>query len=166
MKSCAYCGRENQDNASHCFECGTGEFVIAAHLDAMATLAKKPHWPRRILLLMFVGIPGAWCAAMGGSSLGAALFGPEHDEASWFLSLLLVPSLFLLLYGTGTLREPLFLLVFLPMPVLMSAGYNLREFHSGAFGPLVFVGIVMPLLAYPFVSRYYRRRRLKDKVQA
>ena len=27
MKSCGYCGRENQDDATHCIECGTLEFV-------------------------------------------------------------------------------------------------------------------------------------------
>jgi hypothetical protein len=27
MKSCAYCGRENPDSATHCRECGTDEFV-------------------------------------------------------------------------------------------------------------------------------------------
>jgi hypothetical protein len=26
MKKCSYCGRENEDNAAHCFECGT-DFV-------------------------------------------------------------------------------------------------------------------------------------------
>ncbi len=26
MKSCAYCGRENPDEATHCRECGTTEF--------------------------------------------------------------------------------------------------------------------------------------------
>jgi hypothetical protein len=30
MKSCEYCGRENEDNALHCKECGTTEFVAAA----------------------------------------------------------------------------------------------------------------------------------------
>jgi hypothetical protein len=29
MKPCAYCGRENQDEATHCVECGTAEFVPA-----------------------------------------------------------------------------------------------------------------------------------------
>jgi hypothetical protein len=30
MKSCEYCGHENEDNALHCKECGTTEFVAAA----------------------------------------------------------------------------------------------------------------------------------------
>jgi len=28
MKSCAYCGHENSDNATNCCECGTDEFVV------------------------------------------------------------------------------------------------------------------------------------------
>lgn len=28
MKSCAYCGRENPDEAKHCRECGTAEFTV------------------------------------------------------------------------------------------------------------------------------------------
>jgi len=27
MKKCAYCGRENDDDATQCPECGTGEFL-------------------------------------------------------------------------------------------------------------------------------------------
>lgn len=26
MKNCSYCGKENEDGATHCHECGTGEF--------------------------------------------------------------------------------------------------------------------------------------------
>src|SRR5437764_8888353 len=29
MKPCAYCGRENEDDATRCRECGTTEFVVA-----------------------------------------------------------------------------------------------------------------------------------------
>lgn len=29
MKACAYCGRENLDNATHCHECGINKFVAA-----------------------------------------------------------------------------------------------------------------------------------------
>ena len=29
MKSCVYCGRDNEDDATHCRECGTVEFVVA-----------------------------------------------------------------------------------------------------------------------------------------
>ena len=32
MKACAYCGKENEDNASHCVECGT-EFETVENTD-------------------------------------------------------------------------------------------------------------------------------------
>ena len=98
---------------------------------------------------------------MGGGSLGAALFGPGRDEGLWYVSLLLIPSAFLLLLGTGTMREPLFLCVFLPAPILMSAGYHLRTYHTEALRALTFVGMAMPFITYPFVILYYRRRRTK-----
>ncbi len=30
MKTCAYCGRENEDAATRCRECGTAEFIVSA----------------------------------------------------------------------------------------------------------------------------------------
>ena len=30
MKTCAYCGRENNDDATRCWDCGTAEFVVPA----------------------------------------------------------------------------------------------------------------------------------------
>ena len=30
MKSCAYCGSDNEDNATHCRSCGTAEFRVPA----------------------------------------------------------------------------------------------------------------------------------------
>jgi len=49
MKSCAYCGRENQDGATHCHECGTDEFAApnpptAVHTtsDPVATATEAP----------------------------------------------------------------------------------------------------------------------------
>ncbi len=41
MKKCAYCGRENEDSAASCKECGTEQFKDADHADLLA----KP-WPR------------------------------------------------------------------------------------------------------------------------
>jgi hypothetical protein len=40
MKKCAYCGRENDDSAASCTECGTEEFKAADHSGVLA----KP-WP-------------------------------------------------------------------------------------------------------------------------
>ena len=129
----------------------------------MSTSHSKPSWATRLLLLVFVALPGVWCAVIGGVALGAALGGPRpghpnYDDSAWPLSLFLIPSAFLLLAGTRTLRRPLFLLVFLPMPVLMSAGYHARESHRSASTVLSLVGVAIPVIAYPLLRLYYRRR--------
>jgi len=36
MKNCAYCGKENDDDAIHCRECGTDEFKTLASADRPA----------------------------------------------------------------------------------------------------------------------------------
>lgn len=119
----------------------------------------KPFWLTRVILLIFFGVPGAFCAASGGAGLGAALFGPERDNTLlWIASLLFLISPVLLLGGTGTIRRPLYLLVFLPMPVLMSAGYYLREYHHPGFWPLMLIGVALPFIALPIISLYYGRR--------
>jgi hypothetical protein len=35
MKTCAYCGRENDDGAVHCRDCGTDEFEAASRVEAL-----------------------------------------------------------------------------------------------------------------------------------
>jgi Mlc titration factor MtfA (ptsG expression regulator)/RimJ/RimL family protein N-acetyltransferase len=45
MKSCAYCGRQNQDSASHCTDCGTTEFTESA--EATSTSGRLWPWGRR-----------------------------------------------------------------------------------------------------------------------
>jgi hypothetical protein len=97
---------------------------------------------------------------MGGGALGAALFGPERDEHLLYLSaIFLVLAPFPLLKGTGATREPLFLVLFLPMPLLMSTGFHLSRYYRPAFMPLQFTGMAWPFIAYPIISRFYRRRR-------
>src|SRR5690349_18823625 len=97
---------------------GTGA-ALNASMRAEPEAVGKPHWAERAFMLIVVGVPGAYCAAMGGGALGAALFGPEHDEGLLRLSIMfLLVSPVMLLHGTGTTREPLFVLVFMPMPFL------------------------------------------------
>ena len=50
MKSCAYCGRDNEDEATHCRECGTTEFVIA-------TASAQPAKPSVEFIRMFFKSP-------------------------------------------------------------------------------------------------------------
>src|SRR5688572_22271842 len=115
----------------------------------------KPFWLTRVIALIFFGVPGACCAAIGGGALGAALFGPERDSTLWIASVLFLISPVLLLAGTCTSRRPLFLLVFLPMPVLMSAGYHLREYHHPNFWPLMLAGVALPFIAFPIINLHY-----------
>ena len=114
------------------------------------------------MLLVFCGLPGAYLAVGGGIALSASLFSPDGPSDLW-LSLLLFPASLLLLSGTGTLREPLFLMVFLPMPVLMAAGYYLREYHNPAFWPVQLLGMAMPVIAYFPVSRRYKKRHVTNE---
>src|SRR5438045_3689718 len=90
---------------------------------SMLKTQNKPSWSNRLWLLMAFALPGAYCAAIGGVALGAALFGPDrndsnYNDAAWPLSVFLLPAIFLLLIGTRTTRQPLFLFVFIPLPVL------------------------------------------------
>jgi hypothetical protein len=128
----------------------------------MAIPAKKHEWITRVLLLVFCGVPGAYLAAGGGIALSAGLFSPDGPSDLW-LSLLLFPASLLLLLGTGTIREPLFLLVFLPMPVLMAAGFYLREYHNPALWQVQMLGMAMPVIAYFPVSRHYKKRQATNE---
>jgi len=38
MKYCVFCGRENDDDAIRCWECGTGDFMFG----------ERPPWPDEI----------------------------------------------------------------------------------------------------------------------
>jgi hypothetical protein len=73
-----------------------------------------------------------------------------------FFLLLLGASL--LLYGTRTADEPLFLLVFLPMPILISLGFHLGYLGMDAGFPITVAGVAMPAITYGPVSRHYKRR--------
>jgi hypothetical protein len=46
MKECAYCGRENDDDAVQCRECGTAEFKGDITAKAHSEKAEEPNRPR------------------------------------------------------------------------------------------------------------------------
>ena len=50
-----------------------------------------------------------------------------------------------------------FLLVFLPMPLLMSTGFHLSCYFNPVFIPLNVIGMAWPLISYPIISRFYKR---------
>ena len=67
MKTCGYCGRENESEAAACAECGT-EFVAPATQPASSSQPRDWNWLQRSLV---------YCAvAMGVVSLYLLSFGP------------------------------------------------------------------------------------------
>jgi hypothetical protein len=122
----------------------------------------NPTVGTRLLLFVFVALPGAYGVAMGGIMLGFALFGPSGtgtlEAVPLLIWILVVASPFLLLIGLGVSRRPLYLLVFVPMPLLMAASYYLREYRDHRQGWIAFLGLAAPFIAYPMIAIYYRRR--------
>jgi ribosomal protein L40E len=64
MKICAYCGRENEQAAVQCRECGTTEFRGRTALD--------PSKTAQVIKLPVI-IPGLWLLGIGVVLLGIAI---------------------------------------------------------------------------------------------
>src|SRR5436853_3054826 len=111
------------------------------------TTADEPSRWRRLAIFVFLALPGAWLAAEGGAGLGAAFAFQDSDLPALTLpiaALFLAASSRLLLLGTRTVHQPLFLLVFLSMPILLSAGYHLSLWESPWAMPFAVLGLFMP----------------------
>src|ERR1017187_1596428 len=62
MKKCAYCGRQNPDDATQCCECGTQGFAVGNP----SQLSEQERRIRRIKILVRVLIAiGVWLAVSG-----------------------------------------------------------------------------------------------------
>jgi Double zinc ribbon len=75
MKSCAYCGRENPDEATYCRECGTRDFVVAA--PSVARASPQPEPPTE------VAEPECEVAPDGEAELCTACLFPNLPESKW-----------------------------------------------------------------------------------
>ncbi len=73
MKKCAYCGRENVDEATTCSECGLQEFKQTPH-------SGNPRSPKHFFLRLLVA-SGVWVAVSGISLYVAWLQG---NHFAWF----------------------------------------------------------------------------------
>jgi hypothetical protein len=94
MKSCAYCGRENQDDARHCRECGKTEFEgdaapmmesVPAPVEPVAELPdpESDVSPDDEAVLctfcLFPNLPEAmWCKRCGASISIGSIMGPAE----------------------------------------------------------------------------------------
>jgi hypothetical protein len=62
MKLCDYCGRENEDEAVYCRECGTQEFTKPGiEVTEAAQPSEEPEPPESELVVSDVPTTCAWC---------------------------------------------------------------------------------------------------------
>src|SRR6266702_4246755 len=101
MKNCAYCGRENTDDAVNCRECGTSEFAISAPLQRPVQKIEEmpaefpepePDIPpdgesALCTYCLFPNLPEAlWCKRCGASVSYASIVGPvDAARAAGFM---------------------------------------------------------------------------------
>src|ERR1035438_974032 len=80
MKKCAYCGRENPDDATQCCECGTQGFAVGTP----SQLSEQERRIRRtkILLRVLIAI-GVWLA-VSGTSIYNDWLDTNKAELVWF----------------------------------------------------------------------------------
>lgn len=75
MKSCAYCGRENEDDAMRCRECGTAQFVLPA---SPVASPQKQTEPAAEALEPDCDVP-----ADGEAALCTYCVSPNSPDAAW-----------------------------------------------------------------------------------
>jgi hypothetical protein len=122
---------------------------------------KEPSRTIRVLSFAFFTLPGAVLAAAASAWIGAAI---AYNEDPWIISLALIPAILgarLVAHGTRIGDKPLYLLVLLPMPILMSLGYHLGSAGVDHGFLIGFGGIMLPTIGCPLVNRYYAQRAAK-----
>jgi len=128
------------------------------------TRAKELSVIKRIGMFVLVTLPGALLTAGCGAGLGAAIAWHDGPKRISALAALVILGGGLLLVGTRTIDKPLFLLVYVPMPILASWGYLVGYVHGGIALQIGFVGTFMPVIVYPLVTGYYKRQAHKAYV--
>jgi hypothetical protein len=120
----------------------------------------EPGKSLRIGMFIMFAIPGAWLVGICGPLIVTVT--ANQPDAAFFCLLisLLALGAAMLLYGTRTRNEPLFLLVFVPMPILISLGYHLGYLGNDAGFFIAVLGMIWPMITYRPISRYYKRRML------
>jgi hypothetical protein len=107
---------------------------------------------------VFLTAPGAWLVGTFGFMLGTV---QNYREDGWVIPLCFMSVLagaVMLLLGTRTTDEPLFLLLFVPMPILISLGFHLGYLGMDSGFPIAVLGVAWPAITGPHISRYYKKR--------
>src|SRR3954469_16233928 len=123
----------------------------------IAATRAEPGKFLRVAMFVFLALPGAWLVGICGPLIVNVVANQPDFWFSCLLGFLFILGSGLLLYGTRTANEPLFLLVFVPMPVLIALGYHLGYLDHDAGFFVAVLGMVWPITYRP-VSRYYKRR--------
>jgi hypothetical protein len=125
------------------------------------TPPNPPTKINRVQRFIFSAIPGALIVGICGPVL---VHVGTRGSNIWLCSFLGFAFLFgsaLLLHGTGTNNEPLVLLIFAPVAILTPYGYQVDYWQGKIFTSPPFVGFITPIIAYPLISHYYRKRAMK-----
>jgi hypothetical protein len=121
----------------------------------------QPTRITRLGAFLLLALPGAWLVATFGSLLGTPDIWLDSGRDAVFCVVSVVVGAGLILLGTRTTKEPLFLLVFVPMPMLISLGFHLGYLGRDAGFFIAVLGMMWPMLVYRPVSRYYKRKAFK-----
>ena len=109
-------------------------------------------------LFVCCALPGAWLAAECGKGLGAAVADPADGSPILWMLTLLTMSVILLLLGTRTTHQRLFVLAFLPMLIFTPMAYEL-SFQEDALAIFTgFVGVLSPPTIIAILIWHYRKR--------
>jgi hypothetical protein len=121
----------------------------------------------RLAMFTFFALPGAWLVGTCAPLIVTITANQPDLAFSGVLGSLLLLGSALLLYGTRTGKEPLFLLVFIPMPMLIALGYHFGYLGNDAGLFVAVLGMIWPMITYRPVSRYYKRKstRLQNSVR-
>jgi hypothetical protein len=113
----------------------------------------------RFLRFLLLAVPGAMGVTIGGIGLGFVVSGISEVATlayfPWQVWVMILASPVWLLCGLGKLRQPLYLFIFVPMPVLMAAGFYLAHYRGPEFGWIALYGLAAPVIAYFPVTQYY-----------
>ena len=119
---------------------------------------RAPSRAVRLALFVCSALPGAWLAAQCGAGLGAAVAHPDDGSPILWMLVLLAMSVLLLLLGTRTTHQRMFVLAFLPMLTFTPMAYQLSVQNDSLSFLTAFVGVISPAVIIPILVWHYRNR--------
>ena len=123
--------------------------------------SQTPNRVKQVLRFILMAIPGSFLVGICGPLIVEAGTRRHDIFLCGGLGVLFVLGTVLLLHGTRTTNEPLFLLMFLPIAVFIPFGYIFDYSNTQLFTSAPFIGFITPTVAYPLLSHYYRKRAMK-----